>query len=126
MAARRCSICNGTDDLYSENDFSDSICKRVKKKLRPFLENWAYAQYTRLAGLEEVIPDPDVSQSFESIEAKNIKDSVKASLLDVKFLKLLTHIVQGDRASYKYYNGSGEFKVFCLSLVSTVRMVIQD
>ncbi|KAI3789843.1 hypothetical protein L2E82_02647 [Cichorium intybus] len=87
---------------------------------------YAFSENGRLAGLEEVIPDPDISQSFESTEAKNIKDYVKASLLDVKFLKLLTHIVQGDRASYKYYNGSGKFKVFCLSLVSNVRMVIQD
>ncbi|KAI3737483.1 hypothetical protein L2E82_27487 [Cichorium intybus] len=38
----------------------------------------------RLAGLEEVIPVPDVSQSFESTEAKNIKDSVKASLLEIE------------------------------------------
>lgn len=40
-----------------------------------------------------MIPVPDVSQSFESTEAKNIKDSVKASLLEVRFIKLLAHMI---------------------------------
>nr|GEV03924.1 sperm protamine like [Tanacetum cinerariifolium] len=38
----------------------------------------------RLAGSEEVIPIPDVSQSFESTEAKDIRDSVKASVLEIE------------------------------------------
>ncbi|GKD22245.1 hypothetical protein Tco_1223948 [Tanacetum coccineum] len=36
----------------------------------------SYARGKRLAGSEEVIPIPDVSQSVESIEAKDIRDSV--------------------------------------------------
>ncbi|XP_071733404.1 uncharacterized protein [Rutidosis leptorrhynchoides] len=38
----------------------------------------------RLAGSEEVIPVPDVGQSFESTDAKDVRDSVKASLLEVE------------------------------------------
>ncbi|KAI3684383.1 hypothetical protein L6452_33606 [Arctium lappa] len=38
----------------------------------------------RLAGSEEVIPVPDVSQSFESTEAKDVRDSVKSSLLEIE------------------------------------------
>ncbi|KAJ9559690.1 hypothetical protein OSB04_004850 [Centaurea solstitialis] len=38
----------------------------------------------RLAGSEEVIPIPDVSQSFESAEAKDVRDSVKSSLLEIE------------------------------------------
>nr|XP_043636142.1 uncharacterized protein LOC122607271 [Erigeron canadensis] len=38
----------------------------------------------RLAGSEEVIPVPDVSQSFEPTEAKDIRASVKASLLEIE------------------------------------------
>ncbi|KAL4559837.1 hypothetical protein LXL04_031983 [Taraxacum kok-saghyz] len=38
----------------------------------------------RLAGSEEVTPVPDVSQSFESTESKQIKDSIKASLLEIE------------------------------------------
>ena len=40
-----------------------------------------------------MIPVPDVSQSFESTEAKDVRDSIKSSLLEVAFLKLLAHIV---------------------------------
>nr|GEZ69098.1 hypothetical protein [Tanacetum cinerariifolium] len=38
----------------------------------------------RLVGSEEVIPIPDVNQSFESTEAKDIRDSVKASVLEIE------------------------------------------
>nr|GFA15681.1 hypothetical protein [Tanacetum cinerariifolium] len=38
---------------------------------------------SRLAGSEEVIHIPDVNQSFESKEAKDIRDSVKASVLKI-------------------------------------------
>ncbi|CAI9267362.1 unnamed protein product [Lactuca saligna] len=40
--------------------------------------------FRRLAGSEEVTPVPDVSQSFDSTEAKDIKDSIKASLLEIE------------------------------------------
>ncbi|KAJ0759997.1 hypothetical protein HanOQP8_Chr04g0132851 [Helianthus annuus] len=38
----------------------------------------------RLAGSEEVIPIADVSRSFDFTEAKDIRESVKASLLEVR------------------------------------------
>ncbi|KAD4585559.1 hypothetical protein E3N88_23160 [Mikania micrantha] len=38
----------------------------------------------RLAGSEEVIPIADVSQSFDLIDAKDMRESVKASLLEIE------------------------------------------
>ncbi|MFS7951102.1 hypothetical protein Hanom_Chr07g00590991 [Helianthus anomalus] len=41
-------------------------------------------QLQRLAGSEEVIPIADVSRSFDFTEAKDIRESVKASLLEIE------------------------------------------
>nr|GEX40164.1 protein STRUBBELIG-receptor family 8 [Tanacetum cinerariifolium] len=47
-----------------------------------------------VAGLEEVIPIPDVNQSFESIEAKDIRDSVKAFVLEKQSkVEYASHII---------------------------------